>query len=328
MLDRRRFASLAAAFSATAATGANARAQSSTQVWPARNVRFVVPVAAGGSIDGGARIVAGKLSEIWGRQVVVENKPGAGNNIAAEMVARSEPDGYTAYVAPITIAVNRFLYPSLNYDPVADFAPVSLLGHFPNIMVVPMSLPARSVKEFIAHARTHRLSYASGGAGSSLHLAGELFKRLAHIEMTHVPYRGAAPAFGDLIPGRVHVMFNLVPSSLPLVRSGQLRGLAVTTAQRLSVAPEIPTVDESGLPGFVMTSWLSLFLPARTAPDIITKMSSDTVAALADPAVRAKLESQGVVVAGTGPAELAAHLKAEMERWSPIIKAAGITSED
>ena len=323
MLTRRRFARLVAA-SALTPIAAHA------QAWPSRNVRFVVPAAAGGSLDVTARIVAGRLSEIWGRQVVTDNRPGAGNNIAAEAVARAEPDGYTAYVAPITMAVNRFLYPSLNYDPVADFAPVSLIGHFPNIMVVPNSLPVHSVAEFIAYAKANagKVTYASGGHGSSLHLAGELFKRMAGIEMTHVPYRGAAPAFNDLIPGRVHAMFNLVPSSLPLVRQGQLRGLAVTTDKRLPVIPNLPTVVESGVPGFVVTSWLAIFLPAKTAADVVARMSRDTVAALADPATRAKLEALGVLVVGSTQAELAAHLKAEMDKWGPVIKAAGITSKD
>ncbi len=324
MVTRRGFAKLVAASALAPAIGGSALAQG----WPNRNVRFVVPAAAGGSLDASARIVASRLSETWARQVVVDNKPGAGNNIAAEFVARSEPDGYTVYVAPITMAVNRFLYPSLNYDPVGDFAPVSLIGHLPNIMVVPPSLPVRTVKEFIAHAKANPLSYASGGHGSSLHLAGELFKRMAGIDMTHVPYRGAAPAFNDLIPGRVHVMFNLVPSSLPLVRSGQLRGLAVTTAQRLPVAPDIPTVAEAGIPEFIVTSWLAVFVPARTPPDIAAKMSSDTRAALADPTVKAKLEAQGMVVVGSTQAELAAHLQAEMDKWGPVIKAAGITSKD
>jgi len=327
MLTRRQALRLCTASTFAAATG---RGNAFAQQWPNRVVRFVVPAAAGGSLDVVARIVAGRLSEIWGPQVIVDNRPGAGNNIAAELVARADPDGYTAYVAPITMAVNRFLYPSLNYDPVRDFAPVSLIGHFPNIMVVSNSLPARSVQEFIAYAKAHagKVSYASGGHGSSLHLAGELFKRVAGIEMTHVPYRGAAPAFNDLIPGRVDVMFNLVPSSLPLVRQGKLRGLAVTTAARLPVVPDLPTVAESGVPGFVVTSWLAIFLPAKTAADIVVKMSRDTIDALAHPATRAKLEALGVLVVGSTPAELASHLRAEMDKWGPVIKAAGITSKD
>ena len=183
--------------------------------------------APGGGIDAVARIVAARLSEIWGQQIVVENRTGGSNNIAAETVARSEPDGNTIFAAPPSLAVNRLLFPSLSYDPIADFAPVTLIGTYPNIMVVPNSSPAHSVKEFVAHAGANRgkITFASGGHGSSLHLAGELFKRMTGIEMTHVPYRGAAPAFNDLIPGRVDVMFNLLASSLPQVRAGKCADL-------------------------------------------------------------------------------------------------------
>jgi tripartite-type tricarboxylate transporter receptor subunit TctC len=325
MISRRDAVGLCAA--SLLALGDRARAQ---PVFPSRTVRFIVPVAAGGSIDGTSRIVANRLSEIWGHQVVVENKPGAGNNIAVEAAARSEPDGYTALVAPITLAVNRFLYPALTYDTLTDFAPVSLLVHFPNMMVVPNSSPAHSVKEFIAYAKANpgKITYASGGSGSSLHLAGELFKRMAGIEMTQIPYRGAAPAFNDLIPGRVDAMFNLVPSSLPLVRQGQLRALAVTTAKRLEAVPDLPTVAEAGVPGFEMTSWLAMVAPAKTPKDIIEKISRDAATAMADSAVRASLERYGVVVVGSTPAELGAHLRAEMDKWGPIIKAAGITSKE
>src|SRR5262245_26950207 len=219
MLDRRRFLRLAAvsALASPAAAQTPLAPSSIAQAWPSRAVRVVCPIAAGGSIDAVARVVAGRLSEIWRQQVVVENRTGGGNNIAAEAVARSEPDGHTILAAPPSLAVARLLFPSLTYDPIADFAPVSLIGTYPNIMVVPNSSPAHSVKEFIAYgaANPGKITYASGGAGSSLHLAGELFKRMTGIEMTHIPYRGAAPAFNDLIPGRVDVMFNLLASSLP-----------------------------------------------------------------------------------------------------------------
>src|SRR5215470_4648090 len=200
------------------------------QGWPTQSVRIVCPLAAGGGIDATARIVAAHLSEIWRQQVVVENKSGASGNIAAEFVARSDPDGYTIYIATFPHASNSYLYPSLGYDPVADFVPVTLIGLYPLMMVVPNSSPAHSVREFIAYAKANKLSYASSGHGTSLHLAGELFKRRAGIEMTHVPYRGAGPAFNDLIPGRVDAMINFTASSLPLVRQGQLRALALANA--------------------------------------------------------------------------------------------------
>jgi tripartite-type tricarboxylate transporter receptor subunit TctC len=308
---------------ATAAWPLAARAQT----WPAQVVRIICPIAAGGGIDATARIVAAQLSQIWGQQVVVENKTGASGNIAAEFVARSGADGYTIYIATFGHAANRYLYASLGYDPVADFAPVTLIGFYPLMMVVPNSSPAHSVKEFIAYAKTNKLSYASSGHGTSLHLAGELFKRKAGIEMTHVPYRGAGPAFNDLIPGRVDAMINFTSSSLPLVRQGQLRALAVATAERLSVAPELPTMAEAGVAGVEVSSWSAFFVPARTPREIIRKIHTDTVAGLAEPAVREKLEQGGVVVIGSSPDELAAFLNSEVDRWGRIIEAANIRAQ-
>ncbi len=287
-------------------------------------VRIICPIAAGGGIDATARIVAAQLSNIWRQQVVVENKTGASGNIAAEFVARSDPDGYTIYIAAFPHATNRCLYASLGYDPVADFAPVTLIGLYPLVMVVPNSSPAHSVQEFIAYAKTNKLSFASSGHGTSLHLAGELFKRKAGIEMTHVPYRGAGPAFNDLIPGRVDVMINFTSSSLPLVRQGQLRALAVTTAKRLAVAPELPTMAEAGVAGVEVSSWSGFLVPARTPQEIVRKIHADTLAALAEQAVREKLEAGGVVVVGSTPDELASFLSAEMERWEQVIKDANI----
>ena len=329
MLHRRHIIALAAAPALVLPPfGRCALAQvASPQAWPSRVVRIICPVAPGGAIDAVTRIVAGRLSEIWRQQVVVENRTGGSNNIAAEAVARSEPDGYTILAAPSTLAVTGLLFPSLSYDPIGDFAPVSLVGTYPNIMVVPNSSPAHSVREFIAYAGANRgkITYASGGHGSSLHLAGELFKRMTGIEMTHVPYRGAAPAFNDLIPGRLDVMFNLISSSLPLIRSGQIRGLAVATLQRVAVIPELPTVSESGVPGFDVSSWVGLFVPAKAPAQIVSKLNADTVTALADPPTRRKLEDMGVVVVASTPGELARAIKADMEKWGPVIREAGIS---
>ena len=293
-------------------------------------MRVICPIAAGGSIDAVARLVAGRFSEIWRQQVVVENRTGGGVSIAAEAVARSEPDGHTIFATPSSLAMAGLLFPSLSYDPVGDFAPVSLIGTYPNVMVVPNSSPAHSVKEFIAYAKANRgkISYASGGHGSSLHLAGELFKRLAGIEMTHVPYRGATPAFNDLIPGRVDVMFNLISSSLPLVKAGQIRALAVAAPERAAVMPDVPTIAEAGIPGFDLSSWIALFVPAKTPSQVVGKLHADTVAVLAEPATRRKLEDMGVVVVGSTPAELAAQFRADIEKWGPIIKEAGISIRD
>jgi tripartite-type tricarboxylate transporter receptor subunit TctC len=295
--------------------------------WPAQTVRIICPIAAGGGIDATARILAAQLSEIWRQRVVVENKTGGAGNIAAEYVAHAEPDGYTIYIATFPHATNRWLYQSIAYDPIADFAPVTLIGLYPLVMVVPNSSPAHSVKEFIAYAKTKRLSYASSGNGSSLHLAAELFCRGAGIEMTHVPYRGSAPAFADVIPGRIDAMINFTSSSLPLARQGQIRPLAVTTAERLAVAPDLPTMAEAGVPGVEVASWSAFLVPAKTPRDVIAKIQADTVVALADPAVKQKLEAGGVVIKGSTPEGLAAFLNTELDKWGRVIKAANIRPE-
>jgi tripartite-type tricarboxylate transporter receptor subunit TctC len=298
------------------------------QTWPARLVRIICPVAAGGGIDTTARIIAARLSDVWGQQVVVESKTGASGNMAAEFVARSNPDGYTVYIATFPHAINRYFYPTLGYDPVADFAPVTLIGLYPLVMVVPNSSPAHSVSEFIAYAKKKRLSYASSGYGTSLHLAVELFQRQAGIEMTHVPYRGAGPAFQDLIPGRIDLMINFTSSSLPLVRQGQLRALAVTTAKRVSVAPDVPTMAEAGVAGVEVSSWAAFLVPAKTPKDVIGKIHADTVAVLPEAAVGGKLEQNGAVIVGSTPDEAASFLAAEFDKWGQVIRAADIHRAD
>jgi tripartite-type tricarboxylate transporter receptor subunit TctC len=325
MIDRRRFVRLAAA--SAASPGLIVR-PASAQAWPNRFVRIICPFPAGGAVDITARILAGRLSEIWNQQVVVEDKPGAGGNIGAEAAARSDPDGYTIFIVAIGHAINQFLYPTLNYDPIADFAPITMLLLQPNIMVVPNTSPARSCQEFIDYAKANRgkISYASSGNGTSIHLCAELFKRLSGVEMTHVPYRGSAPALNDVIPGRLDVMFDNVTSALPHVRTGNLRGLAVTTAKRVPIAPELPPIAET-VPGYDVSSWFALFAPAKTPREIIAKIHDDTVAALGHGPVKEKLEQLGANLVGSTPAELAAHLKSEMEKWGPLIKEAGIKIE-
>src|SRR5262245_8467402 len=294
MLSRRRFVGLCAGAVAAPAFITSARAQA----WPNRIVRLIVPFPPGGGTDGVARIVTNRLSEMWGQQVVIENRGGAGSNIGAEAVARAEPDGYTLLIGALPLAVNRFIYPTLNYDSVTDFAPVTLMCSYPNLLIVPNSSPAKSVSELIAHAKANngKLTYGSSGIGTSPHLSGELFKRMAGFEATHVPYRGVAPAMNDLIPGRIDFMFNTAGVVLPQTRAGQVRGLAVSTAERFPTASEFPTVAESGLPGFDVSSWYAFFVPAQTPPEIIRKIHADTVAALAEPAVKARLEGLGVLV--------------------------------
>ncbi|MGB8605567.1 Bug family tripartite tricarboxylate transporter substrate binding protein [Bradyrhizobium sp.] len=323
MLNRRRFISLAATAMAapsilpSRALGAN---------WPVKSVRVVVPFAPGGSTDITARLVSNRLQEVWGQSVVVENKPGAGGNIAADMVAHSDPDGYTIFIVGPGMATNKFLYPSLSYDPVGDFAPVSMLITQPNMMCVPNSSPAKSVREFIAYCNENKgkVTYASSGNGTTLHLSGELFKRLAKVEMTHIPYRGGAPAINDLIPGRVDVIFDNVPSIVSHVRSGTVRGLAVTTRERITILPDMPTIAESGVPGFDVSSWFGFFVPVKTPLDIIARISADTNAALAYPSIKARFDELGAVPKGSTPAELAAFLKSEIEKWGPVIQEAKI----
>jgi tripartite-type tricarboxylate transporter receptor subunit TctC len=266
---------------------------------------------------------------MWGQQVVVENKPGAGGNIASEFVARSAPDGYTLYITAAGLAINRYLFPSLGYDPVADFAPVTLICSFPNMLVVPNSSPLRSVADLIAEAKKNpgKLTFASPGHGSSPHMSGELFKYMAKVDLTHVPYRGAAPAYTDLLAGRTDTYFAVMASGLPLVQSGQLRALGVTTASRVQAAPDLPTIAEAGVPGYDTSSWFAFFVPAKTPPEIIKKMHADIVAVLAEAPIRAKLDQQGLIPIGSTPEELRAHFKSEMEKWAPVIKAAGIKVE-
>ena len=327
MLNRRRFVGLAAAAVAapsiivSRALGAD---------WPVRPVRVVVPFTPGGATDMTARLVGNRLQEVWGQSVVVENKPGAGGNIAADMVAHSDPDGYTIFISGPGMATNQFLYPSLSYDPIGDFAPVTLLITQPNMMCVPNSSPAKSVKEFIAYCNENRgkVTYASSGNGTTLHLCGELFKRLAKVEMTHIPYRGGAPAINDLIPGRVDVIFDNMPTVLSHVKAGSLRGLAVTTRERVAVVPDLPTIAESGVPGFDVMSWFAFFVPVRTPQDVIARINADTNAALAHAPVKSRFEELGATPKGSTPAELAAFLKSEIDKWGPVIRDARIKVEN
>jgi tripartite-type tricarboxylate transporter receptor subunit TctC len=323
MLNRRSFVGLAAAAVASPSIIAS-RALGAD--WPTRPVRLIVPFTPAGATDVIGRLMANRLSEVWGQQVVVENRGGAGSNIGSDAAAKAEPDGYTMVVESVPLAVNKFLYASLTYDPVADFAPVTLLVMQPNIMTVSNVLPVKSVGEFIAYAKANagKVSYASSGNGTSLHLCGELFKRMAGVEMTHVPYRGAAPAMNDLIPGRVDVMFDNVSSILPHVKAGSVRGLAVTTAKRIPAAPELPTIAEAGVPGFDVSSWFALFVPAKTPPEIVARMNKDSVAALQHAAVKPRLEELGAEIVGSTPEALAAHLKSEMDKWGPVIRDARI----
>ena len=324
-LSRRRFLQFAGA-AALAARPRPARADT----WPNRVVKLDVGFPPGGGMDSAGRILANRLSEIWGQQVVVENRPGAGGRIALDAVAHAAPDGYTMLISAGAPGVNGLLFSELSFDPLADFAPVSLIGTYPNLIVVPNSSPFAKLQDFIAYAKSNpgKISWASPGIGSVPHLAGELFKRMAGIEITHVPYRGvAAGAMTDLIAGRLDAMFNTTGSLLPPVEGHQVRCLAVTSAQRFPIAPDFPTVAESGVPGYEATSWYALYVPANTPADIVKKMNADVAAMLSEPAIKQKYLPLGILVASSTPQELAARNAAEVVRWAPIVKAAGIKGD-
>jgi tripartite-type tricarboxylate transporter receptor subunit TctC len=327
MLNRRRFAGLAAAVLAAPSVVV---CRASGADWPVKPVRIVVPFTPGGSTDITARLIGNRLQEVWGQSVVVENKPGAGGNIAADMAAHSDPDGYTILISGPGMATNPFLYPSLSYDPVGDFAPVTMLITQPNMMCVPNSSSANSVREFIAYCNENKgkVTYASSGNGTTLHLSGELFKRLAKVEMTHIPYRGGAPAINDLIPGRVDVIFDNMPSILSHVKGGTLRALAVTTKERVAAVPDLSTIAESGVPGFDVFSWFGFFVPARTPQDVVAKLNADTNAALVYPQVKSRFVELGATPKGSTQAELAAFLKSETDKWGPVIREAKIRVEN
>ena len=324
MLTRRRLIALSAAqVVAPSVLMRPGRAQSAD--YPNKPVRFVVPVAAGGPTDIVARMLGDKLSKIWGQQVVVENKGGAGTNIGNEYVAKGDADGYTVLFATASLAVNTSLYRSLSYDPVADFAPVSLVTQLAYFVFVPNSSPAHSMKEFIDYAKSRpgKLTVASPGTGSAPFLAEMLFLQEAGIQMTHVPYRGASPAFADLVPGRVDCYFGS-GALLSYAHSGQVRVLGTTGAKRDAAAPDVPTIAESGVPGYDVTAWQALFAPAKTPPAIIRKISADTNTALADPAIKDKLAQSGYAAESSTPEELAKLLKSDIGKWSKVIKEIGL----
>ena len=294
--------------------------------YPAKPVRLVVPFPAGGTTDILARAVAQKLSEAWGQQVIVDNRPGAGGNIGSELVARAAPDGYTLLMGTVgTHAINPSLYKKMPYDHVKDFAPVILVAGVPNVLVVNPSLPVHSVSELIAYAKANpgKLNFASSGNGTSIHLSGELFKTMTGVDMTHVPYKGSAPALTDLIGGQVQLMFDNLPSSLPFIKAGKLRALAVTSGTRSATLPELPTLAESGLPGFEASSWFGVLAPAGTPRDIVAKLNGAIAGWLASPEAKEKLLAQGAIAAGGTPDDFARHIAAETSKWAKVVKASG-----
>ena len=293
--------------------------------YPGKPVRLVVPFPAGGTTDLLARAAAQKLSEAWGQQVIVDNRPGAAGNIGAELVSKAAPDGYTLLMGTVgTHAINPSLYAKMPYDHVKDFVPVILVAGVPNVLVVNPGLPVNSVAELIAYAKANpgKLNFASSGSGTSIHLSGELFKTMTGVQMTHVPYKGSAPALTDLMGGQVQLMFDNLPSSLAFIKAGKLRALGVTSAVRAAALPDTPTVADT-VPGFEASSWFGILAPAGTPRDIVTKINAETAKWLASPDAKEKLAGQGANVAGGSPDAFAKHIQTETAKWAKVVKDSG-----
>jgi len=296
------------------------------QQYPAKPIRLLVGFAAGGPSDVIARTIGQKLTEKWGQPVIVDIRPGAGGNIATEMAAKAPPDGYTLLEPAFAYAVNPLLYSKLPFDTVKDFAPVLRVASIANLLVVHPSIPAHSVKELIAFAkaRPSQLVYGSAGSGTASHFAGELLNMMGSIKVTHIPYKGLAPAHTEVIGGQLSLMFDGIVTGLPAVKAGRLRALAVTTLKRWQGAPDIPTMSEAGLAGFEVNSWFGLLAPAGTPREIVLRLNSEVSRALHEPDARERLYSIGAEPMTNTPEEFAAYINAEMVKWSKVIKAAGI----
>ena len=304
-------------------------AQPAATGFPEKSLRIVVTFTTGGAPDTLARILSEKLTTVWGQPVVVDNKPGAGGNTGADFVAKAPPDGYTIVVGTVgTHSINPALYSKMPYDAVKDFAPITLLATTPNMLVVHNDVPAKNLKDFIALGKKEgKMTFASSGSGTSIHVSGELFKTMTGIDMVHIPYKGRATAIPDVLGGRVTMMFDNMPSSLPLVREGKLRALGVTSSVRSLAAPEIPTIAESGLPGFDAVSWFALFAPANTPKPIIDKWQTEVRRILKLPDVAKRLADAGLDAIGSTPEELAAYQKSELTKWAKVVKDSGAKAD-
>ncbi len=304
-------------------------APSTAQTFPAKAVRIVVPFPPGGPADVLGRMLGQKLAERWSQSVVIDNRAGAAGNIGAEFVARSAADGYTLLLNATSHVVNGSMYAKLAFDPIRDFTPVTEVASYMLVLVVHPSVPVTTLAQFVAlaKARPGQISVANTGAGTPTQLAAELFKSTAGINLLQVPYKGAAPANTDLLGGQVVAMFNNPINALPFVKAGKLRALAVTGVQRLSVAPELPTVAESGYPNFEAGTWYGFFGPAQLLPEIVAKIHADVVTVLRLPDIQQKLGAQGWDSIGNNPAEFAAVLKADFDKWAKVVKAAGLRAD-
>ena len=300
-----------------------------SQTYPERPVRAVVPFPAGGGTDILARLLLQRMAERMGANFVIDNRAGAGGTIGTEIVAKAAPDGYTILVASSSHTINPSVYKKIGYDPARDFAAITMIASGPGLLVVNPSVPAKSVKELIALAKSRpgQMNYASAGNGTPPHLAAELFKSMAGVDLVHVPYKGNVPAFADLISGAVSLSFPTITSGLPQVRAGKLRALGVTSKQRSAAVPDVPTIAEAGLPGYEASTWYGMFAPAGTRPAIVTKLNGEMALVLRSKDVHEKLLAQGLEPVANTPTEFAAIVAAELVKWSKVVKAAGLRAE-
>ena len=300
------------------------------ETWPTRPIRFIVPFAPGGGGDVVGRIIGQRMSDQLGKPLVIDNRAGGGGTLGCELAAKAAPDGYTLLLGNVgPIAVGPALYPKLAYDPVRDFAPVTMIASFPNLLVANPGLPFKTVPELVAYAKSRpgTLNFASAGAGTSTHLAGELFKSVAGIDVVHVPYKGGAAAMTDIIAGQVAYYFGTMPSSMPLAKAGKLRALAVTSLTRSPAAPEVPTIAESGYPKFETAAWYGLMFPTGTPREIVARTNAATMVVLALPDIRERLVHEGSEPLGSTPAQFGAYIKAEIAKWSAVVKAANLRAD-
>jgi tripartite-type tricarboxylate transporter receptor subunit TctC len=309
--------------------GAAMAANAAESPWPVRPVRIIVPQSAGGQTDLTARLLGPQLTERLGQPMVIDNRPGAGSMLGTDMVAKAAPDGYTLLLLPSSLTIFPSVYKQVPFDPVRDFAPITMLTYYPNLVVVPPSLPVTSIRELIAMARAKpgALNFASGGTGTPTQLSGELLKSMAGVDMVHVPFKGGGPAIAALLGGQVQVYFGPIATVLQLVNAGKLRALAVTSAKRSSVVPDLPTVAESGVPGYEQITWNELSAPARTPPAIVARLVKEINVILKLPSIRERFAADGVEMGGMPPEQLAAVIKNEIEKWAKVARAAGIQPE-
>jgi len=325
----RKAAQMLAATAALVALSSASQVGAQAENYPARPIRFVVANSPGGGLDITARAIGPKLASALGQQFIIDNRAGAAGSLAAEIVAKSVPDGYTLLMGSIgNMAVNPHLYKGLGYQPINDLAPVTYAVSGSNVLVVNPSVPAKTVRELIdlARAQPGKLSYGSSGAGNAGHLAGELFKSMAKLDIVHIPYKGGAPAMIDLIAGQVQLVFSSAPTAIPQVKAGKIRGLAVTTLKRSALLPELPTIAESGLPGFEADNWYGVAVAAKTPRAIVNRLNAELVRALNMPDVKQLLFSQGLEVSTGTPEAFGAYMKSEYEKWGKVIRDAGVAS--